>query len=400
MACWDENLMRTRKKVLYFFNSGGVVSTGLSGGDVRLIEVAKRLKMHRVVSTTSGGLQACKKENLRSDFYLMPTYPFNKERTKWDRIVSLLITTILSPFKSYRFPFFDIAYTTSDIVSDVVPAFFYKRRHPETKWISMIHHRYDVPWRRRGDPVMNCLGFLSQRLSFKLIRNHADAIFVYRSPEGKALKEYFVKEKFSGKIFEVENGIDLDLLSRIIPEKKDIDACFAAGLRENKGIFDLIEIWRLVCEKRKNAKLVTIGSGRQELISKMRDLIAKYKLSNNIEFTGFIPHQEKLFRVIKRGKIFISPSYEEGWGIAVCEAMGCGLPVIAWDLPVYKGLFPQGMITVPIKNTDKFADEIVALLENHKLLKKMGKDAFKVASKYDWNIIAERELKLMESIAK
>jgi len=392
--------MRTAKKVLYFFNSGGAVSTGLSGGDVRFIEVTKRLKMHRAISTTSGGLQACKKENLRSDFYLMPTYPFNEERTKWDRIISLIITTILSPFKSYRLPFFDIAYTTSDIVSDVVPAFFYKRRHLETKWIAMIHHRYDVPWRRRGDPVMNCLGFLSQRLSFELIRNYADAIFVYRSPEGKAIKEYFVKEGFSGNIFEVENGIDLDLLSQIIPEKQDIDACFAAGLRENKGIFDLIEIWRLVSEKRKNAKLVIIGSGRQELISKMRDLIAKYKLSNNIEFTGFIPHGEELFRVIKRCKVFISPSYEEGWGIAVCEAMGCGLPVVAWDLPIYKGLFPQGMITVSIKNIDEFADNVIALLKNHKLLKKIRKDALKVASKYNWDIIAERELELMKLIAK
>ena len=38
---------------------------------------------------------------------------------------------------------------------------------------------------------------------------------------------------------------------------------------------------------------------------------------------------------MKSSKLFIFPSYEEGWGISITEAMACGLAVVCYDLKAY-----------------------------------------------------------------
>ena len=104
--------------------------------------------------------------------------------------------------------------------------------------------------------------------------------------------------------------------------------------------------------------------------------------------------------MVKSCKIFIFPSHEEGWGIAICEAMACGLPVIAWNLPVYEEIFPQGMITVPSGNFKRFAEMTLKLLEDSELRHSMSKDALSIASQYSWDKVAGREMALIESLEK
>ena len=100
--------------------------------------------------------------------------------------------------------------------------------------------------------------------------------------------------------------------------------------------------------------------------------------------------------MVKNCKVFVFPSHEEGWGIAICEAMACGLPVVAYDLPVYREIFKQGMVTVPLIDIKRFSEEVVNLLENDEKRRILGTKAKNQAKIYDWNSVAARELSLME----
>ena len=107
---------------------------------------------------------------------------------------------------------------------------------------------------------------------------------------------------------------------------------------------------------------------------------------------------DKLYQMISKCKINVHPSYEEGWGTVICEAMACGLPVVAWDLPVYRTIYPKGIVKIPVGELKKFSESILELLTNKRLYDKISKEAQEVASKYDWNKIAEEETNILRKI--
>ena len=171
-------------------------------------------------------------------------------------------------------------------------------------------------------------------------------------------------------------------------------ASFLGRLKESKGIFDLVRIWRKVCDIIPDAKLSVIGSGDDNTIAELNKKIADCGLEDNIILFG---HLEKgsAFQIISSSDIFVSPSHEEGFGIAILEAMACGVPVIAWDLPVYKDIFQKGMITVEINDIDAFSREVLALIGDPEKRSRMGSEAMDMSLRMDWGKISDKELDII-----
>lgn len=86
----------------------------------------------------------------------------------------------------------------------------------------------------------------------------------------------------------------------------------------------LIEASRILAADGLTFHLAMVGSG--ELERHLRGLVAKYKLSN-VSFHGFV-NQAELPKVYAACDVFVLPSQNEPWGLAVNEAMACGLPVV------------------------------------------------------------------------
>lgn len=74
-----------------------------------------------------------------------------------------------------------------------------------------------------------------------------------------------------------------------------------------------------------NVKLVIVGNGPLE-----NDLKSEFKYSNNIYFLPF-QNQQAMPAVYKMAHYYILPSKSETWGLAINEAMACGIPAIVSD---------------------------------------------------------------------
>lgn len=386
-------------KVLYLVNGPGFSSKAISGGDIRVVEIAKRLKKLGVdvsVLTTTAGYKILEESGLKTDYCKIapPKWLGKVDCVSIGYIFSYIFEAIKSISIKAHFSRYEIVISTSDFLCDTIPAWYYTWRNPDAKWIAVVHHLYDTPWRRKGDFASNILGYLSQQVSFRLIRNRADLVFVYDSPQGRRIRRLLSKIGFSREnVRLVRNGINLDVISGTPEQNKVFDACFVASLRKSKGIFDLVAIWRQICEKRKNATLAIIGTGAPSDVKALKREIKNCGLSDNVKLLGYISHSEDLFKFLKSSKFFMFPSYEEGWGIAVCEAMACGLPVIAYDLPTYR-IFGNAIIRVPKGNKEVFAEAALKLLSSEKLRMKLGEEAENIASRFDWDVVAKRELAL------
>lgn len=377
-------------RIFFFMNA---YSEGMSGGDLHFIEVAKRLEGYdKIVITSILGKKACEDRNL--DVKYLVTSREQHFRNVYFTYVKRINNALLLKINAAKG---DIIYSTSDSLPDILPVMLIKIMNPDVIWLNCIFHLVPSCFERPGSKVHNFFSHLAQKFSLVVIRKWSDLVLV----DNNALKASLVERKFlASRIFITSMGIDQDIVNSVpMPERKEYDACFLARIHSSKGIFDLVKIWKAVTDTRNGARLAVIGDGHPKMIERLKSEISKNNLGNNILLLGFLESRDAL-RTVKASKIFIFPSYEEGWGIAICEAMACGLPVIAYNLPVYDEVFPTGLIQVQKGDHQTFAQKILELLSDNDEYEKLSKEALRMGNIYQWGNVAERELDLIKKVGK
>jgi len=303
-----------------------------------------------------------------------------------DGVIKVIILYVLRTLKALFFNVrdqFDIIIASSHYPHDVIPAIIFHLRNPNAKIVVYLHGFFpEIPHRK---VFLRIPSLLYNYLGFLMMRRIADLILIFNKHTCNLLIHTGFDYK---KVFLTSNGVDVATLN-IVNDKKLFDACFLGRLVENKGIPDLVKVWKLVCRLRKDAKLAVIGSGPQEKL--LNELATREGLKNNIILFGFVPEDRK-YKVLQSSKVFVFPSYLEGWGIAIAEAMACGLPVVAYNLPIYKEVFDNKLITVPLGDVEEMAKQVIYLLENPEVARKMGEANRELVKKYDWKTVAEKEL--------
>lgn len=150
---------------------------------------------------------------------------------------------------------------------------------------------------------------------------------------------------------------------------------------ERKGHTQLIEYFKQINKILPKIKLLIIGKG--VLYQKLTEQIADLKLKNKIILLGFVDNP---YKYLYQAKLFIFPSFYEGFGNVIIEAMACGLPVISTDCPYgpreilfgHKITYPVKPISkityckygilIPNGNKNALIKAVVTLLNNKKLL--------------------------------
>jgi glycosyltransferase involved in cell wall biosynthesis len=120
-------------------------------------------------------------------------------------------------------------------------------------------------------------------------------------------------------------------------------------------------------------------------------LTTRLGLADAIDWRGFVPEEEKA-RLLSESRVFVAPSYEEGWGIAVCEALASDLPVVAYRLPVLDELFPDAYCAAPLGQVDDLAARLTWVLEDDRLAGRLAAAGRRTAERYDVRRVAEAEL--------
>jgi glycosyltransferase involved in cell wall biosynthesis len=355
-----------------------------AGGDTHIIELSKKgdLLGHKIVILTSNSGKLLLHTMGRQLELYQVSIPFERFLLKGRFGVAVLYA--LRPLEALFFRSkrrFDVIVAPSHYPTDVLSALLLHLRNPNSK-IIIYFHGISVPPEhglllRTISTGHNYFGIL---LTIKL----SDLVFVINRPSRDLLHHFGVKDT---KIALTQNGINICDIKPTSHEKP-FDACFLSRLTKSKGTSDLIKVWKKVCETR-NARLAIIGDGSEK--QHINELSLKLGLENNIILLGLLSGDRK-YEMLQASKVFVFPSYQESWGIAIAEAMACGLPAIAYNLPIYKEVFEDKLITVSLGDINAMAKQIICLLENPEDAKKTGEAGREFVKRYDWSILAEREL--------
>lgn len=387
----NDTNQRNSFRIFAFVNAFWMVGQGLGGGDRRAIAIFERLKakgIDVIIITSKMGYDNYR--NRLDTKYIVVPVAF---ADRFGLLISYMIRSIVACFLKLNLERNDILYSTSDFLPDVLPSFIHKLMNKNVRWVQIIHHLLPQPSNRRGSFSKNFLSYVAQRTSLFFLKNFADLVIVVNP----FVKSELEKRGFN-KIKQSSNGIDVSYFEGIKPNKeRSYDAIFLGRLHQSKGIFDLVEIWSYVVE-RADATLGIIGGGSRQIKDGFKKKIKERKLEKNIDVLGYLEDDEA-FAIIKASAIFLFPSHEEGFGISICEAMGCGLPVVTWDLPIYREIYDNAIITIHENDLKEFANQILNLLTDRQLYECYRQNAIKVASRYAWDQVAEKELDLLKAIS-
>ena len=371
--------------------------TALSGGDRIFIELSKRFshELHTTLFVSSEGWEICKREGLKEvDYQIWASDRFNR----YGYFINYLYRTFISIVNSLRVKIkkCDIVYSSSDFWPDSIAAFIIKLRNPEVKWVAAFYlfapnpYQADSPYKGRKW-LIGLFYWLTQLPIYWIVKRYADMVFVTSEPD---MKKFITKIRNSSRILVIRGGVDLNPSeiylnsgSDIHIEKRKYDACFVGRFHYQKGVIELVEIWRLVCQKKPGAKLAMIGVGPlEEEVNKKIDNLG---LRDNIELMGFKNGEEK-YDIFKQSKMILHPAMYDSGGMAAAEAMAWGLPGVSFDLEALRTYYPKGMIKTKCFDLQEFADNIIELLTHNELYNKLSKEALGLVRKeWDWNVRAK-----------
>jgi glycosyltransferase involved in cell wall biosynthesis len=253
-----------------------------------------------------------------------------------------IIQGVLWSFRNQRR--YDIALAASPFGVDVIPVWFWKARRKGAVVYHLIPKRKAVNFATR---IRFALAATEQWIMLKVLRHACDFIVA-----GNEFTKRQIEERMPGKpVFILPAGFDAALIDRVTPQSKDPNlGCFIGRLVSQKGIFDLLKVMAELSSSHPKFRLVMAGSGPE------RDFFAgeirRLKL-DNIQLAGFVSEAEK-FLLLKKSGFFFFPSYEEGWGIALAEALYCECRCICYELPYYRSVFGDFPVYARLGDADDF----------------------------------------------
>jgi glycosyltransferase involved in cell wall biosynthesis len=186
------------------------------------------------------------------------------------------------------------------------------------------------------------------------------------------------------KIVRIDHGIDLEDFiikkeSGIIEKwglKDQSFILFLSRINQKKGIELLINSYKKI-RSNNEVFLIIAGSGEENYIKKLKNLVLKLGLENSIKFTGFVTEDEKL-QLLDKSIFFILTSHSDVHPIAVQDALAMGKPVIVTKECDYPEVseYNAGFEVDP--TIESISEAIEKILSNKSKIQTLSKNAKKL----------------------
>jgi glycosyltransferase involved in cell wall biosynthesis len=126
-------------------------------------------------------------------------------------------------------------------------------------------------------------------------------------------------------------------------------------------------------------------------LAETRRFVEEAGISARTSFVGMLQGEDKL-AAFADASLFVLPSYSENFGIAVIEALACGLPVLISDhVNIWREVVADGAGLAAPPEAAPFAQRLREMLAEPGQLVRMGQAGrASVARRYDWANIAQR----------
>src|SRR3989338_6199712 len=265
----------------------------------------------------------------------------------------------------------------------------------------LIHQHHQASSATTLDPFRSKLKQIGYRKAFKVAVSKSQKILV---PSKFVRQSLQTEWKVNGeKVVITYEGVDDSILkasAKIGSEdiKKVLNKFkikkpfifYVGNAHPHKNVEGLIKTFLILQKKNKDLKLVLSGYDHF-----FWQRLKKENQQEGIIYTGFVTDEE-LVVLYHEAEAFVLPSFEEGFGIPVLEAMACSCPVVAskvGSLPEVGGpaSAEAALYFNPTSEKD-MAEKISRVLDSKNLRKKLIEKGLKRYKQFSWRKLAEKTL--------
>ena len=254
-----------------------------------------------------------------------------------------------------------------------------------TRNVDVIHAHWLIP--------QGLIAAMLQRISGRkvpfVVTSHGADLFALKGRMLQWLKRFVIRnahaatvvsEAMRNRILEIDGEAEnlnvqpmgVDLHRRFVPDpgtkRMEDELLFVGRLVEKKGLRYLLDAMPEVIARRPGVRLRIAGFGPEE--AALRQRAGALGLTEHIDFLGAVP-QTDLPALYRHSSLFVAPFVQaesgdqEGLGLVLVEAAGCGCPIIAGDVPAVRDVLGHGSRnTVYSQDKEALAAAIIDVLEN------------------------------------
>lgn len=277
----------------------------------------------------------------------------------------------------------------------------------------LVHFpHFNIPFFYSGKFIVTIHDLIHQHFSMQRATTHGSVVyklkqFGYKKVFKKALTSSakilvpsnFVKEQLitswnveSQKITVTYEAVDekiLNLSRKILKKDTKKPYIFYVGnAHPHKNVEGLIKVFKDLKGKYSNLQLVLSGSDHY-----FWQTIKKEYQDKDIIYTGQIS-DEQLTASYKNAICFVMPSFEEGFGIPILEAMACSCPVVSSNAGSLPEIGGDACLYFNPGETKDMYEKIEMVLQSDKLKKDLiSKGAARVKG-FSWKRLSEQTLEV------
>ena len=198
------------------------------------------------------------------------------------------------------------------------------------------------------------------------------------------VRDIFARKMDANKIVSVQRRYNLDPDYMIM----------IGTLEPRKNVIGALEAYSLLNPKNKQRYRFVIVGKKGWYYKKIFQKVKELKLELRVKFLEYIPDDD-LVTLLQGAKIFLFPSFYEGFGLPILESMLCGVPVLASRVTSIPELGFDAVHYADPSDTVDIADGITQLLDDEEYRNSLREKGYKQVKNFSWGKTAQ---KILENI--
>lgn len=246
---------------------------------------------------------------------------------------------------------------------------------------------HDLSYLYFPDAYSRAFKLLYNRLIPSIMRRADRIVTVSRSEQAAIAKHY---PAVGDRLVAIQNGgLPVGISEQSPAPAAEPTILYVGSLSRRKNFPNMLRV-AIALARTRDFRFVFAGGVATGLNATLAEIPADVR--DRITFLGQVNDWSRLLAAYRSAHCFMFPSFYEASPLPPVEAMGCGCPVVAGDIPSLRERCADAALFCDPENVDSIAAAVAQVVDDPALAQRLRTAGYAQALRYSWAHCAEATL--------